>query len=327
MNKMIYLRDNCRPNDKYKITRENTTRIDSKIEFFNDATGERIWEPLHNKTIIAGSALTAMKLFNLDRNVLDNTPTYDKAIGENDALPYGASVKVIEGADGTTYPTAEIKDANGNVVGSVHDETQRIIRGFCLGQGGAGLDISDVFDVQYCSWITPDNLVPFRYPLLNADNVDETMYKGKIELTLSNGQIRHGYYFKEFSNSPKLEQNYLSTVGTFSDAISASTVYKNTASADTARSYVECHLKITKDDCREFFIAHKGLENAKINQLSLVTAWTKTVEVTKMDRDGNSVTKNIEYLQDIRPFSLLNIPNEILSDLEKSISIIYTLYF
>ena len=70
-----------------------------------------------------------------------------------------------------------------------------------------------------------------------------------------------------------------------------------------------------------------GLENAKINQLSLVTAWTKTVEVTKMDRDGNSVTKNIEYLQDIRPFSLLNIPNEILSDLEKSISIIYTLYF
>ena len=94
-----------------------------------------------------------------------------------------------------------------------------------------------------------------------------------------------------------------------------------------ARSYVECHLKITKDDCREFFIAHKGLENAKINQLSLVTAWKKTVSVTKMDIDGNTVTKNFEYFQDIRPFSVLNIPNEILSDLEKSISIIYTLYF
>ena len=133
--------------------------------------------------------------------------------------------------------------------------------------------------------------------------------------------------FKEFSNSPRLEQNYLSTVGSFSDSVSADTVYKNTASADTARSYVECHLKITKDDCREFFIAHKGLENAKINQLSLVTAWKKTVSVTKMDIDGNTVTKNFEYFQDIRPFSLLNIPNEILSDLEKSISIIYTLYF
>ena len=327
MNKVKYLSDSYRPNEKYKITRENTQRVNSKIEFFNDETGERIWEPLHNKTVIAGSALTAMKLFNLDRNILEATPTYDLALADNDALPYGTNVKVIEGADGTTYPTLTIKDKDGNIIGSVHDETQRVITGFCVGQGGAGLDISDVFEVQYCSWITPDNLVPFRYPLVSADNVDETMYKGKTELTLNNGQTRHAYYFKEFSNSPKLEQNYMSTVGTYTDSVSASTVYKNTASADAARSYVECHLKITKDDCREFFIAHKGLENAKINQISLVYAWKKTVEVTKMNADGNSITKEYEYYQDIRPFSLLNIPNEILSDMEKSISIIYTLYF
>lgn len=325
MNEIKYLSDHYRPNDKYKII--NPQRVTSKVEFFNDATGERIWEPLHNKTVIAGSALTAMKLFNLDRNVLESTPTYDKELNNNDAIPYGSSVRVIEGADGTTYPTVAIKNANGDVIGSVHDETQRIICGFCVGQGGAGLDISDVFEVQYCSWISPDNLVPFRYPLVSADNVDESIYKGKTELTLNNGQIRHAYYFKEFSNSPRLEQNYMSTVGTFTDSISSSTVYKNTASADAARSYVECHLKITRDDCREFFIAHKGLENAKVNQISLVSAWKKTVEVTKMNSDGNSVTNKYEYLQDIRPFSLLNIPNEILSDMEKSISIIYTLYF
>ena len=46
-----------------------------------------------------------------------------------------------------------------------------------------------------------------------------------------------------------------------------------------------------------------------------------------MDSDSNTITRNYEYYQDIRPFSLLNIPNEILSDMEKSISIIYTLYF
>lgn len=326
MNKIKYLNDNCRPDDKYKII--NPQRIASKVEFFNDATGERIWEPLHNKTVIAGSALTAMKLFNLDRNVLDATPTYDLELGGglSTGISYGTNVKVIEGADGTTYPTLAIKDSNGNVVGSVHDETQRIICGFCVGQGGAGLDISDVFEVGYCSWIKPDDLVPFKYPLISADNIDESVYKGKTELTLNNGQTRHAYYFKEFSNSPRLEQNYMSKLGTFTDSVSSSTVYK-TASADAARSYVECHLKITKDDCREFFIAHKGLENAKINQLSLVSAWKKTVEVTKMNSDGNSVTNSYEYLQDIRPFSLLNIPNEILSDMEKSISIIYTLYF
>ena len=83
MNKVKYLSDNYRPNEKYKITRENTQRVNSKIEFFNDETGERIWEPLHNKTVIAGSAFTAMKLLNLDRNILEAPPTYDLTLAYN----------------------------------------------------------------------------------------------------------------------------------------------------------------------------------------------------------------------------------------------------
>lgn len=320
MDEIRYLKDYNRPNDEYKIGKEgilipNPKRINSKINIYNDVTGELIFEG-HNKTVIAGSALTAMKLFNLDRNCLDATPTYDTVMG------------LDNGANGTTYPTTVIKDSNGNVVGSIPDETQRTIIGFCVGQGGAGLDISDVFDVEYCSWITPDNLIPFRYPLQNADNVDETMYKGRKALTLADGSNRNAYYFKAFSNTPNLVQNYVSTIGTFSDAVSASTVYVNNgASADKAQSYVELHLKITKDDCREFFITHKGIENAKINQISLVSAWTKSVEVTKMDSLGNLKTGVYEYFQDIRPFSLLNIPNEIISNHEKSLSCIYTLYF
>ena len=317
MDQIRYLKDNYRPNDKYEKINGLfiPKRGDSKVEFFNDATGERIWEPLHNKTVVAGSALTAMKLFDLDRNALDKTPTYDNTLN------------LLEKPNNGAYPVKKVYNSNKVEVGSVADETQRKIIGFCLGQGGAGLDISDVFDVKYCSWIAPDDLVPFRYPLVSADTVDEEMYKGKKQISLSNGQERNAYYFKTFSNSPQLEQIYQSNIGTFSDSIDAATVYSNTASADLARSYVECHLKITKDDCREFFIAHKGLENAKINQISLVSAWTKTVTVTKYNSSGNSVSKNVEYFQDIRPFSLLNIPNEILSDLEKSISIIYTLYF
>lgn len=289
-------------------------RVDSCIDVINDATGEYIYKGLHNKTVIAGSAITAMKLFNLDRNVLDNTPTYDKILG------------LDHGADGSTYPTTIVTDNEKNPIGSIKDETQRIICGFCVGQGGAGLDISDVFEVEYASWIKPDDLVPFRYPLVASDNVPEAYYKGKKSLTLTNGQERAAYYFKEFSNTPTLKQNYVSTIGSFSDSINASTVY--TGGIDSkAQSFVELHLKITKDDCREFFIAHKGLENAKINQLSLVTAWRKTVEVTKPDVNGNTLTEKYEYMQDIRPFSVLNIPNEILSDLSKSLSIIYTLFF
>ena len=315
MNEIRYFSDIARrTDDDYQILRGNTHRIDSKIEFYNDETGEQIWEPMRNKTTIAGSALTAMKLFDLDRNVLDNTPTYDTTLG------------LLHGADGSTYPTLAVKDANGNIVGSVPDESQRIICGFCIGQGGAGLDVSDSFTVEYDSWIKPDDLIPFRYPVQSGDTVDESIYKGKKAITLSNGQQRNAYYFKTFSNTPGLAQNYISSIGSFADSINASTVYNKTTDAK-AQSYVEIHLKITKDDVREFFIAHKGLEGAKVNQISLVSAWSKAIDVTKLDSNGNSVTKTVEYLQDIRPFSLLNIPNEALSDLKKSISIIYTLYF
>jgi hypothetical protein len=319
MNKFKHVSDSYRANDKFVMSDSGLyvpARVNSKIEFFNDS-GERIWEPLHNKTVIAGSALTAMKLFNLDRNVLDNTPTYETMLDGLD-----------NGANGSTYPTTVISSAFGDVISSVSDECQRKIIGFCVGQGGAGLDISDVFDVKYCDCISADNIIPFRYPLANADDVDENVYKGKKTLpTLSNGQNRIAYYFKTFSNTPNLVQNYVTSIGAFSDSVSPSTVYSNSASADKAQSYVELHLKITKDDCREFFTTHKGIENAKINQLSLVSAWTKTVSVTKLDKAGNMRTNTYEYFQDIRPFSLVNIATEIMSDLSKSISILYTLYF
>lgn len=320
MDEIRYFKDYNRVNDEYKIGKNgillpsSNQRINSKISIYNDITGELIYEG-HNKTVIAGSALTAMKLFNLDHHVLDATPTYDSVMN------------LDNGSNGTVYPTVAVKDNNGSIIGSMHDESQRTIIGFCVGQGGAGLDISDVFDVDYCSWITPDNIIPFRYPLQNADNVDETMYKGRKALELADGTKRNAYYFKAFSNTPNLIQNYVSSIGTFSDSITASTVYNNKTSADKAQSYVELHLKITKDDCRDFFITHKGIENAKINQISLVSGWTKTVEVTKLDSLGNIRTNNYEYFQDIRPFSLLNIPNEIISNHEKSLSIIYSLYF
>ena len=319
MNEVRYLRDKNIAKDEYKITDDDllipsSNRIDSLVSVYNDITGELIFEN-RNKTLIAGSAITAMKLFNLNHNCLDATPTYDTVMN------------LDNGANGKTYPTIEIKDGNNNVVASLQDETQRKIIGFCVGQGGAGLDISDVFDVEYCSWITPENMVPFRYPLQNADNVDEVMYKGRKALSLADGSNRNAYYFKAFSNTPKLVQNYVSTIGTFSDNVSAGGVYKNVASADKAQSYVELHLKITKDDCREFFITHKGIENAKINQISLVTAWTKSVDVTKLDMLGNMKTGTYEYFQDIRPFSCINFPNEIISNHEKSLSIIYTLFF
>ena len=310
-NNLLYINDSARGHDKYKIY--DGQRFDSKIDIFND-TGERIFEPLHNKTVIAGAAFTLQKLFSLDRNSLENTPTYDEIMDLDDA------------ATASAYPTVSIADGNGLVVGSIPDETQRVILGFCFGMGGAGLESSDVFDVPYASWITPDMIVPFRYPLLSIDDVDENIYKGKKTIQLTGGQTRCAYYFKEFSNTPNLVQNYVSTIGTFSDSVSPANVYSSGTSADKAQSYVELHLKLSEKDCREFFITHTGLEQAKINQLSLVYGWKKQVSRTKLDATGNVTTANYEVYQQIRPFSVCHFPTELLIKREKGLSIVYTLY-
>ena len=299
-NKFIYLKDHARTNDHYEVDRTGRfVRLDSKLEFFNDATGERIWEPLHNKTVLAGSAFVLYKLFNLDKSFLSFTPTYDKALGLINASP---------DSDALT------------------NESERAICGFCVGQGGAGTDIADVFTVKYASWITPDNIIPFRYPLQNVDDVDENIYKGKRPLTLADGRQVNAYYFKTFSNTPILSQNYVSSVGMTADTISAETVYQSNMTDSEVRSFVELHLKVTSEDCREFFISHAGLESAKINQISLVTGWKKKVSVNKLNSVGAMQTAEYDYLQCVRPFSVANIPNEILSDRLKSISIVYTLF-
>lgn len=302
MNKILMANDFYRPNDSI-----NNTRISSKIEIYNEV-GELIFEPLHNKTVIAGSALTAMKLFNLNKSVLNNTPTYDELLELNSIIS-------------EEEPCVYLRDANGDILDTKSDESQRRIIGFCVGKGGSGLGISDIYNVKYCDYITKDNLIPFRYPLINADDIDETIYKGKK--TLDNN--RTAYYFKKFDQEPTFYQNYTTSNG---NTINKNTVYTNISEADNAQTCVELHLKITKEDCREFFIAHSGLENAVINQISLVSAWSKEIEITKLSNiTGQPTTRMVEYYKDIRPFSLLNIPNDGLSDLSKSISIIYTLYF
>lgn len=315
MDRKLFLNDKISQKDKIEVTDHNYSTIKSSIKIINDEAGEVIFEDLHNKTVIAGSALLAMKMFNLDRGFLNNTPTYNEILGLDDNAAFGS------------YPSTAIYDNNGNQVAAFPDETQRKIIGFCVGQGGCGTDISDVFDVKYASWIVPDALVPFRYPLQSADNVDEDIYKGRKAITLSDGRIVNAYYFKAFSNSPIAIQNYTSQLGTYTDSINASTIYSDINNADRAQTIVEMHLKITVDDTREFFIAHKGLQDANISQISLVSAWERDIEITKLNLSGNSETKTIQQWCDIRPFSVLNIPKEALSSKNKSLSIIYTLYF
>ena len=73
-------------------------------------------------------------------------------------------------------------------------------------------------------------------------------------------------------------------------------------------------LKVTKEDCRDFFVATTGINDARVNTISLLTAWSKEIG-------------GVKYYQDIRPLTKLNFPNEPLIDLTKGLDIIYHIYY
>ena len=73
-------------------------------------------------------------------------------------------------------------------------------------------------------------------------------------------------------------------------------------------------MSISKDDMRDYFISNVGIKQAKINSISLCTAWKKVID-------------NYTYYQDIRPYTKYNFPNEHLIDVSKSIDFIYQIYY
>ena len=176
---------------------------------------------------------------------------------------------------------------------------------FCCGTQGCGLENSQVKPVKYTGRIAPtDDLIPFRYQLPQNDISEELRQKyfGRKAT-----QSRVAYYFKGFETAPTMKARFVD--GTVID----STLYNVNNNTD-AELFVEMSLRITKEDFRDYFKATTGINDARINSLSLCTAW--------YTEDGG-----YKYYQDIRPFTQLNIPNEPLIDLTKGIDITYHIYF
>ena len=129
-------------------------------------------------------------------------------------------------------------------------------------------------------------------------------YFGRKKIT---GTDKTAYYFKAFENAPTMHMQY--TDGTPVDENIF--ISDNTMGVET---YVELNLTITKEDCREFFDSTTGINDAKVNTISLLTAVPKVI-------NGYTV------YQGIRPLTKLNFPNESLIDLTKGIDITYHIYY
>lgn len=280
MDRSIVLYDGVSANDATKLS-----AFDTSIDIKNLETGEVIFKGLKNKVIIPGSGLIARKLFDINSEHAEITPSYNDVFGEAMYTPASENPS-------TTTNTMATKD------------NQKILL-FCCGIDGCGTENSQVYPVDYKKWIAPENLIPFRYQLGSNDLSDDlrNIYFGR---TAINGGEYLAYYFKRFEGAPVLVQQYID--GTPVD----SSVYES-AKTESAETYVEINLKITKEDIRDYFISTVGIDEARINSISLCSAYP-------VEEGGYT------YFKDIRPLTKLNIPNEQLIDMTKGIEIVYHIY-
>lgn len=279
VNMSMRLEDGCLIRDELNGKKVNLNihsgRPRGVVSAYVAGTNIPLFEKRENKVICDGSMFTAMKHFDILPPV--TLPTYNTALNLENIVPLTAQ-----------------------------EQMDSLVCLFCVGTSGCGPEASQVFDVDYTKWIKPDELVPFRYQLADNDlsDDDRQKYFGRKEVTAMN---RIAYYFKAFELDPVFKAQYVD--GTPIDEH----LYESDNTIDV-EVFVEMKMSITRRDCRDFFIAHSGINDAKINTISLCTAYAK-------DYNGNV------YYQNIKPITRLNFSNESLIDQTKGIDIIYDLFY
>lgn len=268
-----------------QVNRDYSLIKKGHVKIYSKQTGNLLFEGLDssnlrnegdNKVIVPGSILAARKFFpQLVPSVI--TPSYNDALG----LDSFQSLTTTE-------------------------EINSSICLFAVGVDGCGEENSQVFDVDYTKWIDPTSLVPFKYQPATADLSadDRNVYFGRKTVT---GSDRIAYYFKAFNSEPELKIQYV-------DGTSMDENLYTTDNNMGGEVYVEMKMSIEPSDCRDFPKETTGINSAKINTISLLTAYPKTI---------NGYT----YYQSIRPMTKYNFPNEPLIDETKGLDIVYDLYF
>lgn len=230
-----------------------------------------------NKLLINGSTLALRKLFNI--------PSKYKFKTLNTILDINSAVALPVLPSGFEGPHME----NGVAL-------------FCVGTGGSGTGFETVNQVKY-NEVGVTEIIPFRHvqsPLATLEAAKYAMVK------TDSGSGYTSYYGKKFEVTPEIK--CLTTDGLdVPDNV-------ETLLDDNIRTFVEIKLKITKDECREWFaVAGGGIESARINTLSLVAG----IPV--------EISPGVNDYVDLRTFTKYNMKNEALEE-GKEIYITYRIY-
>lgn len=192
---------------------------------------------------------------------------------------------------------------NSQPDGAVPSNIQKVIL-FGVTKDGAFPESTEIRPVNYKKIPAVEDMIPFRYPAIANDlsAADRNIYFGRKQLT-----NYVAYYFKAFDVEPVIYMQY--TDGTPVD----SQLYRSDNTLE-AECFVELRLKVTKEDCREFFAATLTPSEAKVNSIMLFDAWYTEVN-------------GLKYFQNIQPLTKLNIVNESLADATKGLDIVYHIYY
>lgn len=178
---------------------------------------------------------------------------------------------------------------------------------FGVGTGGCGDSIRSVKDVNFTEREIFE-MIPFRITDedLNPGEVNKYFFKQEKD-------NKTHYYLKAFEQQPVIRALWKDSDDQDEDGSEVEANVHESTRTEPIETFVEMILKVSKKDIREYFELYGDIEQCRINSIGLFTGAKRTLI------DGT------EDYQQVKLFSKLNIPNEMLT-LKKDLTIVYRIY-
>lgn len=235
----------------------------------------------------------------------------EKLFETENQIVLGGALFILEKVFGVESPL--YVDYLNNIMGVATDNPEveiypqdTVVTLFGVGTGGCGDSIRSVKDVKFYERQIFD-MVPFRVTDEELTPTEQKKYWFKKDL---NGKT--AYYLKKFEQDPEIKVLWRDAEGDEDGSEVEGDVHE-TQRTEPIETFVEMVLKITKKDIREYFELYGDIEQTRVNSIGLFTGCLRTLQ------DGT------QDFQQVKMFSKLNIPNEMLT-LAKDLTLVYRIY-
>lgn len=242
----------------------------------------------------------------------DNINPFDEKIfDEENQIVIGGALFILEKVFGVE-PNLYVDYLN-NIMGIATDDMSTDLYAdthvclFGVGVGGCGDSIRSVKDVNFVEREIFE-MVPFRITDEDLNPSEQKKYFFKMEK-----DNKTHYYLKTFEQQPVIKALWKDSDDQDEDGSEVESGVHESTRTEPIETFVEMILKISKKDVRDYFELYGDIEQCRINSIGLFTGAKRNLA------DGTT-----DY-QQVKLFSKLNIPNEMLT-LKKDLTIVYRIY-